>query len=897
MEDTPKGDNLQSLSASRNQYHYQIPSLNLHQKIKDKNVIEMLNSFQPLRPAQSYPIPFTSSNDIANKVLNGIETCSTLVVEKTLHLKARNIVVQNANKAYKKSVICKIKIDEMEAKLDTAKEGPMELPKELYQVAAFIERDPDPHFTGDENWYYSNCILVKNILGAPCLLSARGKYNNDLVVMPLYFNEKSERWSTREELTHHCRLNSLQPVLQLVATKGGIIGVRKKSSISVLKMARDENGTLSTTLINTIESFVHPYTSIDIHKHYLLVTNTARELEAYSVKKRTPKLEGTVRSHSDCTYCNKWNSVAYWKGSDMALFVDVCGISVVDLKSANLNLVSFWCFRAFLENCERLCVVTPSQISPDLVYIGTTHRVFGLNTEKMDAKAVLFRVTHHMSAVPLYCAVRSVDDTQETLVLGDQALNQMRSLVIKFDARERPSCPAYVTYVNTPLDTLHQARLRGELLNGALSKRGELLNGALAKRFDNNLMGLSFLPPAPATGSNDDHAHRRLTLFSLRSSGDIFHQDMSQDLLRPSRNKISLSDNRSKISPGDNQSKISPDNQSNISPSENQSKISPDNQSNISPSDNQSKISSDDKQKSEESRISEKALDTALPFFTSQIYSNSGQLSPILFQSQDLLESSGPIVPSFPESDTISVELSRRPHDQTRSSEPILSSVEGRVNSESIVCGETVKSQSMLADNARSHSDEARGSDHHREEGIGFDESQSMLTDDARSQSDQTRSSTKSGSHPNRSMNDEELEMLRKWRKDFDQRELTRNKPMYGGRNRMFRDIFSEDPPPSHPSQDTSSLTTSLSDLSLNSDESNMALAMSLQEEKENNTNDPNLQESSSPKSRRTKTPRKTPLKKLKTSPGTSGETPTAKRATKARKTPRKKRRESQGQD
>ncbi|XP_017300630.1 uncharacterized protein LOC103511838 [Diaphorina citri] len=64
-------------------------------------------------------------------------------------------------------------------------------------------------------------------------------------------------------------------------------------------------------------------------------------------------------------------------------------------------------------------------------------------------------------------------------------------------------------------------------------------------------------------------------------------------------------------------------------------------------------------------------------------------------------------------------------------------------------------------------------------------------------------------------MNDEELEMLRKWRKDFDQRELTRNKPMYGGRNRMFRDIFSEDPPPSHPSQDTSSLTTSLSDLSL----------------------------------------------------------------------------------
>ncbi|XP_008474804.1 uncharacterized protein LOC103511837 [Diaphorina citri] len=104
--------------------------------------------------------------------------------------------------------------------------------------------------------------------------------------MPLYFNEKSDRWSTREELTHHCRLNCLQPVLQLVATKGGIIGVRKKSSILVLKMARDENGTLSTTLINTIKSFVHPYTSIDIHKHYLLVTNTARELEAYSVKKR-----------------------------------------------------------------------------------------------------------------------------------------------------------------------------------------------------------------------------------------------------------------------------------------------------------------------------------------------------------------------------------------------------------------------------------------------------------------------------------------------------------------------------------------------------------------------------------------------------------------------------------
>ncbi|XP_017300631.1 uncharacterized protein LOC108252710 [Diaphorina citri] len=139
MEDTPKGDNLQSLSASRNQYHYQIPSLNLHQKIKDRNVIEMLNSFQPLRPAQSYPIPFTSSNDIANKVLNDIETCSTLVVEKTLHLKARNIVVQNANKAYKKSVICKIKMMRWRQKLDTAKEGTYGVTQRaLSKLAAFI---------------------------------------------------------------------------------------------------------------------------------------------------------------------------------------------------------------------------------------------------------------------------------------------------------------------------------------------------------------------------------------------------------------------------------------------------------------------------------------------------------------------------------------------------------------------------------------------------------------------------------------------------------------------------------------------------------------------------------------------------------------------------------------
>lgn len=474
-------------------------------------------------------MPLVIANDISHKVLNGIETCNALVLEKAIYQRSKNVVFMNANRPYKTNRLFKVQMDGIDGRVQhangadiTENKWNLQLPKEIYNAAKFLERDPDPEFSGEENWYYNNCIVAKNILNTPCIIAARGIYNNDLDIIPLSVNKDTHEWYSKETQIHRCSLNNLQPVMQLVATRRGLIGVRKKSTIFVLKLEGLEEHSLSTTLVLTLSSTKYPYTSIDLHKRELIVTNTARQLQVYNVKSSRPKLEGMVRKHEGCSYDCQWNSVAYARGSPgVAMFADICGVSAVDLSSPSLNFIDKWCTRQYFESCERVTLVQQSSYDLDLWYLATTHHVFGLKTSKSGESAFLFRVSHFMAAVPLYCTLKRVDNN-ETLVLGDQACNQPRSIIVKWDPNgPKPSVSSLANYVNTPLDTLAQAR-----------ERGQLLRSCVTKRFNNNLAGLTFLPtPDKSPDPVSHHAHRRLTLFSLRSSGDVFHQDMTQEPL------------------------------------------------------------------------------------------------------------------------------------------------------------------------------------------------------------------------------------------------------------------------------------------------------------------------------------------------------------------------------
>lgn len=58
----------QSLSIHKNQYHHQIPCLNLHKKIPHLDSVDtMFERFHLTKPAESHPIPFVKANNIANK--------------------------------------------------------------------------------------------------------------------------------------------------------------------------------------------------------------------------------------------------------------------------------------------------------------------------------------------------------------------------------------------------------------------------------------------------------------------------------------------------------------------------------------------------------------------------------------------------------------------------------------------------------------------------------------------------------------------------------------------------------------------------------------------------------------------------------------------------------------
>ncbi|KAL1450604.1 hypothetical protein WDU94_002947 [Cyamophila willieti] len=323
---------------------------------------------------------------------------------------------------------------------------------------------------------------------------------------------------------HTCSTEDvIQPILQVGATKKGFLICRRKSSISLYKLGRptssDVKHASSTISVCKIQSETFPFTSVDIYKREYVVANTERELRVFDIRGSDAKLEGILPRSPGCTYPNNWNSVVYWRGnSGMVMFADVCGVSAVDLKDGTISLVSFWCPRPYLESCERLSFLCQSTFTPDVWYVGTTHHLLGLDTRWTGDRGWVFRVSHHMNAVPMYCATKCVG-TSETLVFGDQACNQVRSLVITWKTRSsnsRPFVSPYVSFVNTPLNTLHEARLKGELLSVGLTKR-----------FDNNLNGLCFVPLSPV--HPDNQAQRGLTLFSLRSSGDIFMQDMEQE--------------------------------------------------------------------------------------------------------------------------------------------------------------------------------------------------------------------------------------------------------------------------------------------------------------------------------------------------------------------------------
>lgn len=75
-------------------------------------------------------------------------------------------------------------------------------------------------------------------------------------------------------------------------------------------------------------------------------------------------------------------------------------------QSPSLNFIDKWCTRQYFESCERVTLVQQSSYDLDLWYLATTHHVFGLKTSKSGESAFLFRVSHFMAAVPLYCTLK-----------------------------------------------------------------------------------------------------------------------------------------------------------------------------------------------------------------------------------------------------------------------------------------------------------------------------------------------------------------------------------------------------------------------------------------------------------------------------------------------------------
>lgn len=409
----------------------------------------------------------------------------------------------------------------MKRKYEWINDEVLHCPKQLVEIAAHYEQNPDPYFESSYNWYYAGHGNIQLICynGWDYVLHSEFScvYMSHFSISSLLVNDTVAKFDCGEDLD----------ILETISSQN-IIALRTKHKIFILKI-RELDGIIQLEKIKEMESkFAFTGISFDeYHKNILYVTTLNFYLTIVNLDRmtgRSRQLRGTV-----ATLIDNWSTVL---GSERGYFTHVSksSITLYD-KRSNAAFQRWRNVRSITDDvvCNDISAASHAT-DKRLLYFGTDHHLFLMDLryskkEKNKLKVVQ-RWTHGMQCLPTYMKVCKFEYSKELVCLSSQWCEDMCVVSNHSDRLNRQSDISSVTMPYRPPSILQALKDANEKMLCCN------LNNPLEARLCSAITGL-------AVTDQDDKYH----LLMLNSLGDIschslcpqymttFFEDTSAELL------------------------------------------------------------------------------------------------------------------------------------------------------------------------------------------------------------------------------------------------------------------------------------------------------------------------------------------------------------------------------
>ncbi|XKL69020.1 hypothetical protein PGB90_006789 [Kerria lacca] len=492
--------------------HYIFPGLNVcSKKICDTNFIKCITKSYSIPLLNIHrPLPCLSSK--FNKLTRNSNEDCVLKFVRNKHIwkqkKKRLLEVIKSDLHKRKKIYADIKNDSKNQKT---------LPYGVVKLAAHLATDPDKHFKGFYNWYYGNSIAIATNDDEPYLLHATGDNLNSLVISSFEIENETDFVPVLSPKISVLFPN-VDPIYDVVVSKiSGLVGVRQRNCCSFFQY---ENNDIETTIKNnvSVKNKNCPFICMDVNSAEFCTINANREIQFWNPLIKNHCIQNVNLPKSISFLPDNFVQVKYDVNTNCQTYivVDRNEIYLFDKRQKCNKACSSWKTQPYVELCENISLLIPS-IVENHWYIGLTHSCLLL-----DARiGFIQKWTHMLPQTPTVGVPLTIEKTdlrtKEALILSTQSTNDTVAIYNKWSSG-KPVMSCTPVALPNRIDTLHDARI-----NGVLSHPG------LKNKFDFSVIGLSAYKYKTKMG-----------IFSLTSTGDIFHQVTEQNKSRLFSNEESF---------------------------------------------------------------------------------------------------------------------------------------------------------------------------------------------------------------------------------------------------------------------------------------------------------------------------------------------------------------------
>lgn len=374
---------------------------------------------------------------------------------------------------------------------------------------AKLEQDPDAYFNGKYNWYYTGGTM--DIIRQPYfdyLFFATGE-NMDQIEFQRITTKNKLKKSFEVDLSGGGTIFEVIPAS--IVANNFAVRQKFKNSIYNYQATNDERNLNKVcefeSEIPLISSAFDPFNNTTFCD--LNVVGEFRSWDINSKKIIFNKNVSPIKNCNSKISCKgKWGAL---KNVERNVFLHCEGkqVNLVDLRTQNhqtkLNIFNF---QHSVDTCEEISSITKSKINPNLMYIGTYHKLFGVDLRfvkktKLEMSSVV-RWTHQLKSPPLMIKTDNNDQEEEIILVASPIVGDSKICVTsKNDQMEHIS--KYLPHKPYSIhNSFKEAQIRGYCIDplSMIKKRVKLCN-----------MGISLM-------CKDD----RNLIFTQNSAGDVFQQ-------------------------------------------------------------------------------------------------------------------------------------------------------------------------------------------------------------------------------------------------------------------------------------------------------------------------------------------------------------------------------------